>query len=362
MVGMFAITSVAAAPREGLSVGLVIPQEGPFETLGAEIRETVSLWSEKNPGAFADIVEADDACDAESGESVASAMAEAGVDIAIGFLCPESLAAALPVLAEEGIPAMTLTVRAAVIGEEAKRLSWPFFRFAPISSAEAGVAAEAIRQLWAGEPFALVEDGTIPGRELAEAVRIRLEDGGLQPTFVDNYRPGQDTQPSLIRRLKAAGVTHVFAGGERADLAVIAAEADYQNVSFTFMGGDQLNAAAGDKPLPDGTLAILASTALPGEAARDAIAALGENGWHPDGLRLHAWAACDILGTLSRRYDRARETDIGTLLRGYRFATALGPVTFDAYGERTEPGFVLAEWRNGAFKRLSLSKARALTE
>jgi branched-chain amino acid transport system substrate-binding protein len=354
-------TGATTARAESLRVGLVIPQAGQFALLGEHIRQAFAVWETANPDVFADIVEGDDDCTAVSGADAAAAMTEAGVDIVVGFLCTESLAAALPLLSQEGIPVMTLTVRADIIGEEAGRLGWRFFRLAPRSGAEAGIAAEAILRLWADRPFALIEDGAIYGRELVEVMRTILEERGLKPAFVDNYRPGQATQPSLLRRLKAAGVARVFVGGDRADLAVIAREAELQGVALGFMGGDSLHAPEGEIPLPDGTIAVLADGAIPGPEAEAARQAFLRQDLIPEGLRVTAYAAAEILGAVATRLDYG-EAGLEDLLRQSSFATALGQVSFAANGERREPGFVLAVLRDGEFRRLSLEDADRLMD
>ncbi|WP_420409649.1 ABC transporter substrate-binding protein [Hoeflea sp.] len=354
------LAAAAHARADGLRVGLVIPQSGQFALLGDHVREAFALWDRNNPQVFADIVEGDDGCTAETGVDAAAAMSEAGVDIVVGFLCTESLAAALPVLTREGIPALTLTVRADIVAEEAERLGWRFFRLAPRAGEEAEIAADAIFRLWADKPFALIEDGAISGRELVEAIRAILEARGLTPTFVDNYRPGQDTQPSLLRRLRAAGVSRVFVGGERSDLAVIAKEAEFQDVALRFMGGDTLHAPDGELPLPDGTIAVLAQGAIPGPEAEAARAAFAAEGLVLEGLRAPAYAAAEILGTVARRSDYG-ETRPGELLRSQTFETALGPVTFSADGERIEPGFVLAILEDGEFRRFGIEDAARVT-
>jgi branched-chain amino acid transport system substrate-binding protein len=349
------------ARADTLRVGLVIPQSGQFAILGDHVREAFTLWDKTNPQVFSDIVEGDDGCSEETGMDAAAAMTEAGVDIVVGFLCTESLASALPLLSQEGIPVMTLTVRADIIGEEAERLGWRFFRLAPRAGEEAGVAADAIFRLWADKSFALIEDGAISGRELVEAIRAILEERGLKPTFVDNYRPGQATQPSLLRRLKAAGVSRVFVGGERADLAVIAAEAALQGVALGFMGGDALHAPEGELPLPERTLAVLADGAIPGpeaDAAREAFAA---QGLVLEGLRAPAYAAAEILGAVATRLGYG-ETSLEDLLRQSTFSTALGRVSFSADGERVEPGFGVAILEDGEFRRMSLRDIEQLLE
>ena len=349
---------LAAAPAlaEPLHIGLVIPQSGQFKPLGDHVREAFRVWETANPDQFEDLVEGDDGCSEQAGTDAAAAMIEAGVNVVVGFLCTESLAAALPLLSDENIPVITLTVRADIIGEEAARLGWQFFRLAPRAGSEAEIASDAIFRLWADKSFALIEDGAISGRELVEAIRIDLENRGLKPNFVDNYRPGQATQPSLIRRLQSAGVSRVFVGGERSDLAVIAMEATRQGVDLEFMGGDTLHAPQGELPIPDGTLAVLAAGATPGPEAEAARAALESAGLIVEGLRIPAYAAAEILGTIATRMQYS-EMDLDEALRTATFSTALGPVTFDQNGERREPGFVLAILQDGEFSRLSIEEA-----
>ncbi|MDF1607479.1 ABC transporter substrate-binding protein [Hoeflea sp. YIM 152468] len=353
---------LAAMPvrAESLHVGLVIPQSGQFQPLGDHVRQAFQTWDAANPNLFEDIVEGDDGCTERAGADAAAAMIEAGVHIVVGFLCTESLAAALPLLSDENIPVITLTVRADIIGEEAQRLGWKFLRLAPRSGSEAEIAADAIFRLWADKPFALIEDGAISGRELVQTIRINLENRGLKPTFVDNFRPGQATQPSLIRRLKSAGVSRVFVGGERTDLAVIAREAELQGVNLHFMGGDMLHAPQGEIPLPDGTIAILSAGALPGPEAEAARVAFESRGLIAEGLRIPAYAAAQILGAVATRMDYSR-SGLDQALRTASFSTALGRVTFGQNGERREPGFVLAILEDGNFRRLSLEDTAQLT-
>lgn len=352
-----AAAAAPAAARE-LRVGIAIPRSGPFEPLGTQVREGFAVWRAGHPGLIGEIVEGDDQCDAESAGKAALDFVAADLDVVVGFLCAESLAAALPALSQAGIPTMTLSVRADIIGEEAKRLGWSFHRLAPRAGEEASVAADAILSLWAGQPFAIIEDGTIQGRELAEAVRGIVEERGLAPAFVDNYRPGQARQPSLIRRLKAAGVARVFIGGERADVAIIARDAEEGGLALGIMGGDALNAAAGDVPLPYGTLAVIAATSLSDAAPVEAREAFAAANLPIEGMRLPAYAAADLLGAIANRLAFTDATVAG-LLVSQRFDTAIGPVSFTEDGERREPGFALAVWRGGSFERIAPGQVEA---
>lgn len=60
--------------------------------------------------------------------------------------------------------------------EDASRTpGWPLFRLAPTTEDEAQKLTEIILRDWTSDAIALIEDGTILGRELADAIRNGLE-------------------------------------------------------------------------------------------------------------------------------------------------------------------------------------------
>ena len=110
--------------------------------------------------------------------------------------------------------------------------------------------------LWRGKNFAIIDDGTIHARELAESLRIAAEARGLKPVFVDTFRPALENQLALVNRLKKSGATHVFVGGDRSDIAILARDAAARKVPLTIAGGETLSAAPDDVPLADSVLMI----------------------------------------------------------------------------------------------------------
>src|SRR5690606_40871144 len=91
---------------------------------------------------------------------------------------------------------------------------------------------------WRSNHFAIIDDGTIYGRELAENLRAEAELAGLEPVLVDTFRPQLENQIGLVGRLRRSGATHVFVGGDRFDIAVIARDARNLGYDVTFAGGD----------------------------------------------------------------------------------------------------------------------------
>jgi branched-chain amino acid transport system substrate-binding protein len=342
------IPAAAQTSDEGLRIGVLAPADGNFKPLGDEIVDGVTIFASSVGGLVSDVVQEPDTCDAAGGADAASAFVEAGVDAVVGFLCMESLAAALPVLSASGIPAITLGVRSAIVAEDSAKNGWLFYRIAPRADDEAQKITEAISSKWLGKPLALVEDGTIYGRELAESVRLLLEELGITPIFTDNFRPSQDKQFSLVRRLEKAGATHIFIGGDRQDAAIIARDSNEADLNLTFLGGDALNAADGDPTLVNGFLAVTLPDPVLLNSARDALGQFENTGRSADGYSLPAFASGQILLD-AKRASVSGGKPMSQSLTGTQFETAIGPIEFDDFGERKDNPFRLMVWRNGIF-------------
>ena len=232
--------------------------------------------------------------------------------------------------------------------EDAAKNNWPLFRLVPGAAKEATKISDVILDRWKDKPLALIDDGTIHGRELVEAVRASLEKIGLSAIFTDTYRPSQEQQVALVRRLAKSGATHVFVGGDRADMAVMARDAASEKIGLTFLGGETLYAPDQPVPLQSGVLAV----ALPDYArqpqAAEVTKALSEAGIVAEGYVLPAFAARTLLEAAK---DLAGTDDIplrDAVARG-KFETVIGPVSFDAHHELAENPYQLLEWRDGRF-------------
>ncbi|HRP77971.1 MAG TPA: branched-chain amino acid ABC transporter substrate-binding protein [Aquamicrobium sp.] len=321
----------AAEPR----IGLAAPLEGPFAALGQQLRDGAAIAAE---GAGAELIVAGEDCTAEGGSAVARELIAANVALVVGFLCAEAIEAAMPAFAEAGIAVITPGVRTNGLTDGRARSGWPVWRLAPRADGEAQAIGAILTRRWRTEHFAIVDDGTIHGRELAESLRLAAELAGLRPVMVDTYRPQMENQVGLVGRLARAGATHVFVGGDRDDIAIMARDAAARGHALVFAGGEALR-AAGELPLTQGTLMIAPPEWA--EASDPALTErLAEAGIVPEGYVLPAHAAVEV-AVAAQEQAGAQGVPVADILARTQFQTAIGPVSFDGKGDRTEPAFIL---------------------
>ena len=339
------LSPASSALAEGPKIALAAPQTGPLATLGTQMREGATFAARRQGLELAVI---DETCEPGSGPVIAREIRESGAKAAVGFLCSESLDGGLAVLAEAGIPALSLSVRWKGVREDAIKNGWPFYRMAPATEDEAQKLAEVILRDWSGDAFALIEDGTIHGRELAETLRNSLEERGLKPVFTDTFRPGQEQQVALVRRLKKAGATHVFVGGDRNDVAIIARDAAAESIPLTLLGGESLNAADRPVPLADGVRAVILPDQQDQPAAKEVAAELKAAGVEPEGYVLPAYAAVTVVAQAAGAA-AALGMPLAQAIGETHVDTVIGPIAFDEDHELSENPYRLMEWRGGRF-------------
>jgi branched-chain amino acid transport system substrate-binding protein len=323
-----ALLLLAASADAGTLVGVAAPLSGPSAILGKQIENGAALAGQAGGVTLKTV---DDACTADGGAAAARQFVDAKVDIVVGFLCTPAIEAALPILKDANIPVITVGVRTESLTDRRAKTGWPVYRLGPRGDDERNAAATILTRLWQNELFAIVDDGTIYGREIAETFRAAAEQAALKPVFVDTFRPQLDNQIGLIGRLKKAGATKVFAGGDGDDIAIMGRDAAQLGAGITFAGGETLRAPPGDVPYAEGTVMI----ALP-EWAEIAdpkvVQSFGASNTVTDGYALPAYAAVEIAKAATAEAQSSGKP-LADTLTGHDFATAIGTIRFDDKGD-----------------------------
>lgn len=334
----FLLTALAAGARAETVLAVVAPDSGPFAALGKQVVAGASRLAEERKLKLVTIAET---CQPGSGDAISSQIVAAKAAAAIGFLCGESLETGAARLNAADIPAISVSVRSKILFEDVEKENWPIFTLAPRFDDQAEKLTTVIVEGWQAAPFALIDDGTLPARELVEAVRIHLEEKGLKAQFADTFRPGLDNQIALVRRLRKVGVTNVLIGGDRTDAAVIARDAAAENLPLILLGGEAFNAADRPVPLADGVEAVIVPDTPP--AARSVIDGFARQGIVAEGYVLSAYAAATIAADALQS-----GKDAIAALRERTFQTVLGPFAFGKDAPHRNP-YELVIWKGSGF-------------
>jgi branched-chain amino acid transport system substrate-binding protein len=330
----------AAKGADTIKVGFVAPLSGSFAPLGKQMEAGARVAAE---ALNITLIEEDEVCTPAGGEAAARALVAAKVDLVAGFTCFESLNAALPILRYAGIVTIATGVRADVLTDNKTKTEYLLYRLAPREDMEVAALASALVPRWRNESFAIIDDGTVQARNTAEALRFALTEVGLQPVFTDTFRPEQENQAALVRRLSKAGATHVFVGGDIEDALIISKAAK----------GD-MEIAVGESALPEGDTegaGTILSVNLPEyrlqSSAGAASVLLETNGIEPDNYALTAHAAVEIAAAV-----RGAGPDIAKTLNDSTFTTAIGQISFDEKGDLKTNPFAMVILKDGKFAAL----------
>ncbi|MEF2073581.1 ABC transporter substrate-binding protein [Consotaella aegiceratis] len=308
-------------------IGVAAPLSDSPAILGKQVVDGVgaAMVRLRSDDTATEIVTADTACSQDGGQNAARQLIEAKATVAVGFLCTEAIEAALPLLTRAGIPTLDVGVRASRLTDKRARTGFLVWRLAPRATAEADAIAALLAKRWRDRPFGLIDDGTIYNRSLSDAVRLRLEGEGMQPSTIDTYRPAEEKQFGLARRLQRTGVTRFFIAGDRPDVAIIARDAADLGLSLEVVGGESLfDETSPDAPLPTGVTAVGPQVDFPAFPARDDAA--------PEGHFGVAAAAADI-AVQAAKAARIDGTPLNEVLNTTSFDTPLGAVRFDENGD-----------------------------
>ena len=340
MLASLAGTALAAGPK----IAVVAPDGGNLQILGNQVRMGAAFAARDK----AELIEIGESCAEGSGPALAQKIVDSGAVAAVGFLCTDSLTGGLPILAEAKIPAISLSIRSEVLMQDSLKKKWPFFRMAPSTGAERDAIAEAIFTHWKDKPFALLDDGTILSREMTDSVRQILEQKGMSAAFIDNFRPAQEVQTQLMRRLRQANVTHVFAASDRNDMSILARDAKAAGINLTFLGGDALKGMNQPVPLEKGVYAVTLPEASSLPSAKTAIELMQSEKKLPEGYVLPAYSAIELVAEAAE-IASGSGAPLSDALIDTPYTTATGEIRFGQNHELSGNPYRLLVWNGEAF-------------
>ncbi|MEO0544712.1 MAG: ABC transporter substrate-binding protein [Pseudomonadota bacterium] len=244
--GCMQLAPVSSYAQSSDNIVVAGPFSGTYAPMGDLLKQAAGLHE-----GSGEIIFTDTGCDGQiAANAVTELIAQSPTQV-IGIPCIDAFDTMAPALIDAGIPIVAVGLQTPDVTVETGGL---VKRIAPTLPQIHERLAAYLGVEWRNVPFAIVDDGTLSGRLLAQEVGAALAEASLEPIFRDTYRPLLSNQTALVRRLARAGVEHVILGGDSFDAAVIGADAARLGVSLVIAGGPNLLGTEEDGRLADGTL------------------------------------------------------------------------------------------------------------
>jgi branched-chain amino acid transport system substrate-binding protein len=353
-----------AAAQNAVRIGLSAPLTGPDAAFGQGLRQGAEqAVADLNRAAGGRprwvLVPADDGGEAKQAMAVARKFSADGVRLVIGPFESGAVAAAAPVYEDAG--AVAVTTGAAYTPLTSRGL-WSLFRLAPSDAQQGRAAAVYLAKAYAGRRVGILNDRSTFGRGLADAVSARLKESGAPEVLFDGFARGTRDFTDLVARVKAARLDAVYFGGLAPEAAALLRAMREAGLGAALVASDGIldpsfPAAAG--AAAEGTVMTLLPD--PPRLPDPRGGKPASRGPEVESVAAGAYAAVELLARATEQA-HAADPKSGRIAEGRKVAeilhgpqpvrTVLGPVNFDARGDRTGNAVALRIWRRSPDGRI----------
>jgi branched-chain amino acid transport system substrate-binding protein len=350
----FAIAAAGAANAQ-VKFGVQGPITGPNAAFGAQLKNGAEQ-------AVADINAAggimgqklsvqfgDDVSDPKQGVSVANKFAADGVKFVVGAFNSGVTMPSSEVYQENGILEIT---PASTNPQVTERKMWNIFRTCGRDDQQGAVAGAYILKHFKGKKVAVVHDKTTYGKGLADETIKAMGKGGMKPVLYEGINVGEKDYSALGSKIKQSGADLVYWGGLHTEGGLIVRQMRDQGVKAPLMGGDGITTdefAQVGGPGVEGTLMTYGPDARNNPAAKDIVAKFRAAKFEPEASTLYSYAAVQIMAqaaTAAKSVDPKKVAE--KMHSGMKFKTALGDISYDKKGDRTNLDYVMYIWKKNA--------------
>jgi branched-chain amino acid transport system substrate-binding protein len=340
-----------AAAAQDISVGVAGPMTGGEAAFGAQLRNGAEL-------AVADLNVAggvlgkklklevgDDACDPKQARAVAEKLSSMKVPFVAGHFCSSSSIPASEPYAESGVLQIT---PASTNPQFTDRGLWNTFRVCGRDDQQGLVAGEYLAKTYKGKKVAILHDRTTYGKGLADETQKSMNKSGLKEAMYESYTKGDKDFTALVTRMKAANIDVVYLGGYHTEGGLILRQMRDQGMKTMLVGGDSLvtnefwaiTGAAGE-----GTRMTFGPDPRKKKTAEAVVAKFKAKGIDPEGYTLYTYAAFQIWAQAVAKSGTTDAKKVATTIKGGKWDTVLGPISYDKKGDITGIDYVWYTWK-----------------
>lgn len=333
------------------TIALTLPLSGDFSELGRDFSTGAKLAMELI-GKDHQLFIADDGCDEDLANLAVKDIASVQPSIVTGMICNVSALALANGMRESKTPLLIAGARSVRLIKDRERESWNLWRMSPGDDASANQIATYIINNLQDKAFALVDDGTIYGRSLTDAIRLKLNDVGMKPQFADTFRAAQSTQSGMLRRVERSGVSlAIVASATKEDLFTIARDHKSLNIKTQLLMTEQLDVLPyleNGYEASNGILVMMQPISASLASAFQLTKLLKERKITPTKSMYDGYASIQVaIASLAENHAQTIQN-----LKSKRFETILGAIEFDKSGKNIHNPYKLHIWQDGRLEPL----------
>lgn len=354
-LALAALTVIAGPSRAETVVGLGAPLSGPNAVFGEQMRRGAELAvADLNAkggvlGQPLRLVQMDDASNPSQGVAVANRLAtDGGVAVFGHFNSSVSIPASV-VYADEGLLMISPASTNPQLTEQGLET---VFRTCGRDDQQGDVAARWLLANHKDEKVAIIHDQTTYGKGLADATKAAMNAGGKTEAMYDAVNVGDRDMSALVTKMQAAGITVVYFGGLHTEAGLLVRQMADKGMKATFMSGDgTVNQEFWNitGPSGEGALVTFGRDYRDDPAAADVVKRFRDQGFEPEAYTLYTYAAVQAWAAAAEKVKSTDADKVAAALRDGDYATVIGPLAFDAKGDRKETDYIVYRWSDGKY-------------
>jgi len=356
LLALAAAATLAMAPAKAETVvGLGAPITGPNAVFGEQMKRGAELAiADLNAkggvlGEKLRLVIGDDASNPSQGVAVANRMATDGAVAVFGHFNSAVSIPASKVYADEGV----LMISPASTNPQLTEAGLDtVFRTCGRDDQQGDVAANWLVAHHKGDKIAIIHDQTTYGKGLADATKAAMNKAGLNEAMYDAVNVGDKDMSALITKMQDAGIGVVYFGGLHTEAGLLVRQMADKGMKAVFMSGDgTVNQEFWNitGPTGEGALVTFGQEYRDTPAAADVVKRFRDQGFEPEAYTLYTYAAVQAWAEAAAKAKSTDAEKVAAALRDGTYGTVIGPLAFDAKGDRKETDYVVYRWSDGKY-------------
>jgi branched-chain amino acid transport system substrate-binding protein len=351
--------ALSGAAGAQVKIGMAGPVTGPNAAAGGQMKTGVDLAIEDINAAGGilgqklAVIVRDDGSDPRQGVIAANRLVADGVKFVVGHYNSGVSIPSSEIYHENSV----LQISPGSINPAfTERKLWNVFRTSGRDDQQGVVAADYIATKMPGKKVAIVHDKTTYGKGLADETKKGLNAKGVTEVLFEGVNTGEKDYSAVVSKIKQSGADLVFFGGLYTEGGLIVRQMRDQGVQAVMMGGDGLAAAefaSVGGPGVEGSLMTFGPDPTRRPQAAAVVKTLEGKKINPEAYTLYSYAAVQLIKLGA---EKARSLDpkkvAEAIHSGDTFDTVLGPLSYDAKGDRKDADYVVYIWKKAADGKL----------